>query len=155
METDKSGRDLGLPLERVVGAVLRNDNRVLLCLRSRERKHYPGVWDVPGGHVDGHESPQEALVRELEEELGIRADVPAGRPWIIEEFEGVELSLFVIDQWDGEIRNCAPHEHEAVRWVSLEELPQLELAHPLYRSLLAQAVRSPLPERHEPRTRAE
>jgi hypothetical protein len=42
-----------------------------------------------------------------------------------------------------------------VRWVSLEELPQLELAHPLYRSLLAQAVRSPLPERHEPRTRAE
>jgi 8-oxo-dGTP diphosphatase len=143
METDTSGRDLGLPLERVVGAILRNNNRVLLCLRSRERRHYPGVWDVPGGHVDGHESPQEALVRELEEELGIKAGVPPGRPWITEEFEGVELSLFVIDQWDGEIRNCAPHEHEAVRWVSLDELPQLGLAHPLYRTLLPQAVRSP------------
>jgi 8-oxo-dGTP pyrophosphatase MutT (NUDIX family) len=55
METDESGMRVGLPLERVVGALLRNDNRVLLCLRSLEREHYPGVWDVPGGHIDRHE----------------------------------------------------------------------------------------------------
>jgi 8-oxo-dGTP diphosphatase len=133
------------PVERVVGAILRNGDRVLLCLRSRDRKHYPGVWDVPGGHVDGDESPDEALVRELEEELGIRAHVPTGRAWATATFDGVELSLFVIDQWKGEIRNCAPHEHEAVRWIDLDELPQLSLAHPLYRTLLPQAVRSLLP----------
>jgi 8-oxo-dGTP diphosphatase len=134
---------LGSPIEKVVGAILRNGGRMLLCLRSRAREQYPGVWDVPGGHVAEHESLQDALVRELREELGIRINVPDGRPWRIGTFEGAELSLFVVDGWDGEIRNCAPHEHEAVRWVSVEELPQLHLAHPLYRTLLAEAMAAP------------
>jgi 8-oxo-dGTP diphosphatase len=128
------------PIEKVVGAILRKCDRVLLCLRNRQRKHYPGVWDVPGGHVAAHESLQEALVRELQEELGIRANVPPWRPWITAEFEGVELSLFVVDEWEGEICNRAPDEHEAVRWVSPEELPQLELAHPRYRTVLTEAL---------------
>jgi 8-oxo-dGTP diphosphatase len=131
---------LGSPMKNVVGAILRKGDRLLLCLRSREREYYPGVWDVPGGHVAEHESLQDALARELQEELGIRASVPPGRPWRTGAFEGIELSLFVVDAWDGEIRNCAPHEHEAVRWVSVEELPQLDLAHPLYRTLLADAM---------------
>ena len=130
-------------IKKVVGAVLRREGRVLLCLRSRRREYYPGVWDVPGGHVDAHEPLHVALARELEEELGIDVDVPATAPWKAFNVEGLEFSLFVIDRWRGEIRNCAPHEHEDIRWVAPEELAHLPLAHPLYRTILVQGLACP------------
>src|SRR4029450_2629954 len=56
---------------RVVAAILRRDNRVLLCHRPPERAWYPDVWDLPGGHVEHGETPTEALARELREELAV------------------------------------------------------------------------------------
>jgi 8-oxo-dGTP pyrophosphatase MutT (NUDIX family) len=126
----------------MVGAILRRDGRILLCLRSRERRRHPGVWDVPGGHVVDGESERRALVRELEEEIGVRADVPI-EPWRTFRTESLEFSLFVVDAWEGDIANRAPHEHEQLRWISLEELPRLQLAHPLYAMVLPQALARP------------
>ena len=127
-------------IERVVGGILRRDNRLLLCLRSRTRKHYPGAWDVPGGHVADGETFEHALVRELHEELGIDARVATTSLLSIEQVQNVEFHLYVVDDWDGVIRNCAPDEHEELRWISLNDLSQLPLAHPRYGKLLAEAL---------------
>ena len=46
-----------------------------MARRSGDRKFYPGVWDIIGGHCEGGEAPADALVRELEEEIGVKAHV--------------------------------------------------------------------------------
>ncbi len=59
------------PTHRTVGAVVVVDGRVLLEERSAEALVYPGCWDTPGGHVEAGEDPEQALVREVREELSI------------------------------------------------------------------------------------
>jgi len=44
---------------------------MLLARRSAERSFYPGVWDVIGGHCEGDEAPGDALVRKVQEEIGV------------------------------------------------------------------------------------
>src|SRR5580700_4381954 len=57
----------------VVGALIRDDsNRVFAHRRSPGRRLLPGTWDVPGGHVEPGETPEQALAREIEEETGWR-----------------------------------------------------------------------------------
>lgn len=51
----------------IVAAMLVRDGRVLLCHRCAARRWYPDVWDLPGGHVEGGESPGTALAREVYE----------------------------------------------------------------------------------------
>jgi len=53
----------------VTAAVIFHDNRVLLTRRPEDKRH-PGLWEFPGGKVDPGESPEEALHREIHEELG-------------------------------------------------------------------------------------
>jgi 8-oxo-dGTP pyrophosphatase MutT (NUDIX family) len=86
---------------------------------------------------------QAALVRELEEELGITPEVRPAAPWLTRCTDGCELSVFIIDRWFGEPRNRATQEHDAIRWVAPAELPHLPLAHPAYVELLTQALISP------------
>lgn len=126
-------------LTHIVGGILRKDGRILLCLRHRNREHYPGVWDVPGGHVNTHESLQDALARELREELGIGADVPSGPAWLTYRSDELDFHLFLIERWHGEIRNCAPLEHEDLRWMSRDDLLEISLAHPMYEPILMRA----------------
>ena len=60
----------------VAAAVLIEGDRVLLTQRKRG-SHLEGAWEFPGGKVEQGEDPRDALVRELEEEIGIRAIVGA------------------------------------------------------------------------------
>ena len=57
--------------EVVVGALVR-EGRVLLVHRSPNRRAYPDVWDLPGGHIETDESELGALTREMHEELGVQ-----------------------------------------------------------------------------------
>ena len=66
--------------EQVVAGVLRNNGQMLLCHRRTDRIGWPNVWDLPGGHIDSGESSAEALVRELEEELGVQINSPRTPP---------------------------------------------------------------------------
>jgi 8-oxo-dGTP diphosphatase len=64
----------------VVAAILRRANQVLLCHRSPGRRWYPDVWDFPGGHVLPGERPEDALRREVAEELGVGLEGLDGGP---------------------------------------------------------------------------
>ncbi len=130
----------------VVAAVLVREGRALLGHRSPGRRWYPDVWDVLGGHVDDGESQQEALVRELDEELGIRVDVDPGDP--VAHFVdpagqggGLDITIWVVTSWRGEIANRAPEEHDDLRWFARDEVPSLRLAHARLRPLLDGVLR--------------
>src|SRR5436305_9437449 len=55
---------------QVVAAILERDGRILICRRTPHQSH-PLKWEFPGGKVEPGETPEAALARELEEELGI------------------------------------------------------------------------------------
>lgn len=128
------------PPVRVVAGLLRSDGRVLLCHRHPQRENYPDVWDLPGGHLEAGEAIAETLVRELAEELGITVEPPAGPPWMILSADGLELNLFVVDQWAEKPHNASPDEHDDIRWVAIDDLPHLDLAHPSYVEMLKRAL---------------
>ncbi len=124
----------------VVAAALVSDRRVLLCHRSPDRAWYPNVWDLPGGHVNVSESPSEALTRELEEELGILATVRVATPLARITASGIEMAIWVITEWEGDITNRDPTEHDALGWFGADDLGHLHLADPAYLAILTDVL---------------
>jgi len=117
---------------QIVAAFLRDGKRVLLCHRSADRRWYPDVWDLPGGHVEVGESPHAALARELREELGITIPRPLGPPMREVSADTFDLQIWLIDVWGETPRNVAPDEHDAIAWFEEPELAGLHLAHDSY-----------------------
>jgi mutator protein MutT len=120
------------------GALVR-DSRVLLGRRVAGRRYFPDCWDLPGGHIEPGEDPAQALDRELREELGIDAEV-SGTPSLHVEHQpdlddGMVMGVWTVTRWSGEPKNLAEDEHDELRWVDLEEIQQLNLAHHAYRQL--------------------
>ena len=68
------------PVDVAVGILVRSDGRFLLTTRP-QGKVYAGYWEFPGGKLEAGESVQQALVRELSEELGISLQVSDVMPW--------------------------------------------------------------------------
>jgi 8-oxo-dGTP diphosphatase len=132
-------------MERIVAGALVRGGRVLLGHRTAERIWYPSVWDVPGGHVEPGESESGALLRELTEEVGVRIPRPVTKPIArlrppTKHEPAFELAIWLVTDWIGEVTNCAPAEHDELRWCSADELSALSLAHPDYRTVLARAI---------------
>ena len=112
-----------------VGALVVRDGRILLGLRALH-KTYADCWDVPGGHLEPGEGPEDALSRELVEELGI---VPTA--WTFHsthEDGGVRLHLYVVTRWRGKPQ-LRGDEHSQIRWHRLSRACELQnLAAPKY-----------------------
>jgi 8-oxo-dGTP pyrophosphatase MutT (NUDIX family) len=103
--------------------------------RRPDREWYPDVWDIPGGHVERDETEAEALVRELREELGIEIATPSNLPFRIVADEGFELSVWTVTVWTGSPVNRAKDEHDDLRWIALDEIEDLSVAHRSYPEL--------------------
>lgn len=95
-----------------------------------------GVWDFPGGHIEDDEQPNDALRRELLEEIGVDIGSRPPELELDDQEAGFELSLWVVDDWHGEIHNLQPEEHDD-RWLRTSDLASLTFADDAYRSFLA------------------
>ncbi|WP_308199974.1 NUDIX domain-containing protein [Actinotalea sp. C106] len=128
----------------VVAGALVADDQVLLGLRSASRSSFPGVWDLPGGHVEAGESSRAALDRELREELGVVVQVAHGPEGIRLANSGVAgdlvLDVWRVSVWAGTPENAAPDEHDELRWFTAAQLASVSLAHPSYVGLLSRVL---------------
>jgi 8-oxo-dGTP diphosphatase len=98
-------------------ALLDSDGRVLIAQRP-PGKAMAGLWEFPGGKIEAEESPEDALVRELREELGIAVKPPCLAPFTFAShtYESFHLlmPLYVCRRWDG---TPQPRHHAALKWV--------------------------------------
>jgi 8-oxo-dGTP pyrophosphatase MutT (NUDIX family) len=122
--------------EAIVAGAMIKDGRILLCHRSPNRRWYPNVWDLPGGHVEAGETSSEALKRELLEELGVSVRSLPRHPLDRLRTPEFELDIWPVTDWHGTPSNLVPEEHDAVAWFSAEDLTALEMAHGSYPDLL-------------------
>jgi len=117
--------------------------RVLLGLRAPHRRNRPACWDTIGGHLEQGEPPDVALVRELQEEVGLT-------PTTFQLFTVLETTepdgvtparwhLFAVTEWMGGEPAITNDEHTEIRWFGFGEAEVLQpLASEDYRAVFAQ-----------------
>jgi 8-oxo-dGTP diphosphatase len=106
------------------GLIMRGDE-VLICQR-RSDQPMALQWEFPGGKIEAGESPEEALARELDEELGIRATVGPRVAHIRHNYRhggAVDLQFFVVHEFALELENRI---FTQFLWVKLEDLPNYD-----------------------------
>ena len=113
-----------LPTVLVAAAALIDvDGRVLICKRP-QGKQLEGMWEFPGGKVETGETLESALIRELNEELGIVVAKNCLSPFVFAShaYDSFHLimPLFLLRRWEGFV---TAKEHEAIAWVRPEKLP--------------------------------
>lgn len=101
----------------VAAALVDDEGRVLIAQRP-QGKQLAGMWEFPGGKVEAGETPELALIRELEEELGIVVKQACLAPFVFashtyDDFH-LLMPLFLIRRWEGEPE---AREHTAIKWV--------------------------------------
>jgi 8-oxo-dGTP diphosphatase len=105
----------------VVAAVIEREGRLLIAQR-RNIGHHPLKWEFPGGKVEPGEAPAEALVRELEEELGIHAGVDREIMRYEYQYPGrsrILLIFYRVVEFEGGLENL---DFEQIRWEQPERL---------------------------------
>ena len=98
-------------------ALVDDDGRVLIAQRP-DGKAMAGLWEFPGGKVEPGETPEAALIRELNEELGIVVKQACLAPFVFashsyDDFH-LLMPLYLIRRWEGEPQS---KEHKALKWV--------------------------------------
>lgn len=120
-----SARVPGPALRFVAAALIVRDGEVLIGQRRADQP-MASLWEFPGGKIEAGESPQQALARELAEELGIHASIGPPVTRIRHNYRhggAVDLQFFSVREFVGEIQNRI---YQQVRWVKLAELPDYE-----------------------------
>jgi len=108
-------------------ALVDADGRVLLAQRP-QGKPMAGLWEFPGGKVETGERPEETLIRELEEELGIVVREPCLAPLTFASHAYPDfhllMPLYVCRRWEGTV---TPREGQSLAWVRPNKLRDYEM----------------------------
>lgn len=111
------------PVLLVAAAALFDDQGRILLAQRPVGKQLAGLWEFPGGKLEPGETPEAALVRELEEELSIRVNESSLEPLTFASFTYTTfhllMPLYGCEKWSGSIH---PREGQAVAWVERSRL---------------------------------
>ena len=109
----------------VTAAILRRNGLILLARRGAGR-HLAGKWEFPGGKIEPDETAEQALARELDEELGISATIGRRIAQLRHRYRNggtIDLQFFVVESFERELENRI---FNAMQWTSLADLPALD-----------------------------
>jgi 8-oxo-dGTP diphosphatase len=124
----RSAEVMAEPL-RVVAAVIIRDGCVLACRRNPDRSA-GGLWEFPGGKVEPGESPEDALGREIREELGVEIDVGE---LIHRATTPTDTAQVDLSSYEARLRDATPTrstDHDMLRWLRPNRLSELKWAEP-------------------------
>jgi 8-oxo-dGTP diphosphatase len=103
-------------------ALIDPDGRVLIAQRP-EGKNLAGLWEFPGGKIETGERPEQTLIRELREELGIEVKESCLAPFTFASHSYADfhllMPLYVCRRWEG---TPQPLEHQAIKWLRPREM---------------------------------
>ena len=113
------------PWIAVVAALMRRQGKVLVGQRP-EGSSLAGTWEFPGGKLELGESPEDALARELKEELGVEAEIGALKFAGTHTYgkTGILFLFYEVKFWKGQIKT---QQHLELKWVQPKELKELNL----------------------------
>ena len=112
-------------MKQVVAALIVRDSKILICQRTKYQP-MPLSWEFPGGKVEPGEESKAALKRELDEELGIQAEIGPEVATVAHTYKngnGVELHFFLVEKFEGEIENRI---FKDLQWAERESLPRFD-----------------------------
>ena len=110
----------------VVGAAIIREGRVLACRRTAPPKA-AGLWEFPGGKVEPGETREQALVREIAEELQLDIEVTG---WLDGESPIGTTHQLVVATAAAATGRPQPTEHDAITWLDADELDDVEWLEP-------------------------
>ena len=110
----------------VVGAVITEGGKIL-CAQRGATKTLAYKWEFPGGKIEQGETPEAALIRELQEEMECEISVGEKIDYTVYEYDFgiVHLTTYYCKVTAGELKNI---EHEAIKWMSPQDLNTLDWA---------------------------
>jgi len=118
----------------VACALVDADGRVLMARRP-EGKTLAGLWEFPGGKMEPGETPEDALIRELREELGIEVAKPCLAPLAFASHTYADfhllMPLYVCRRWQGTVRSAEGQALEWVRPAKMRDYPMPPADEPL------------------------
>jgi 8-oxo-dGTP diphosphatase len=124
-QTNSKARPASPALRFVAAALILRGDEILICQR-RSDQPMALQWEFPGGKIEPGEGPEQALARELNEELGIVAAIGGKVTHIRHNYRhggAVDLQFFAVHEFSGELVNRIFHQ---VKWVKLEDLPRYD-----------------------------
>jgi 8-oxo-dGTP diphosphatase len=111
---------------RVAAAVLVRGGKILLARRAAGKK-LAGLWEFPGGKLDAGETPAQALVRELKEELGLDAVAGPELMRSVHDYDFGRVELIGLVCRAAEARELSSTDHDRLEWAAPSALPSYSL----------------------------
>ncbi len=111
----------------VVGAVIQNENGQILCAKRAGHLSLGGYWEFPGGKIEENESHEQALIREIREEMGVEIEVGELVADIYHEYPNVVVHLITYRAvlTSGVLSST---DHDELVWLDVKSLKDLEWA---------------------------
>lgn len=126
----------------VLGGVVVRDGKVLILQRSENETVLPGLWELPSGKKEPLEETEKALIREIEEETGLKVapkalvsvfDYQIEKPDVIRDSTQIN---FLVEVIDGNYEVKTSEEHQAIAWVSKEKMNDYAISDPVKKVIM-------------------